>query len=142
MRNAYLQIFGLEKIPNLIDSYQNVADKVSDQADKLGPSLQTSLNNFGVMSDRVSELIGSVTNCLADIKCKVFDTDMTSRLISVINILINVSFADSKSRLKCFFWNVFTNFGVDIYNNFWLCVKPHIPMSSKWDLLLQIFFHW
>jgi hypothetical protein len=115
MRNAYLQIFGLEKIPDLIDSYQNVADKVSSQTDNLGPSLKTSLDNFGVMSDRVSELISSVTNCLADIKCKVFDTDMTSRLISVINILINVSFADSKSRLKCFFWNVFTNFGVDIY---------------------------
>jgi len=126
MRNAYLQIFGLEKIPNLIDSYQNVADKVSSQADNLGPSLKTSLENFDVMSDRVSELISSVTNCLTDIKCKVFDTDMTSRLISVINILINVSFADSKSRLKCFFWNVFINFGVDIYKQLLaLCQTTH-----------------
>jgi len=110
-RDAKLQIFGLEKVGGTLDSIKNATDSLSTSL----PSFTNAAQNVGDMTNHISSMLSSITHYFEETTCKVFDQDIIGKLMNVINIIVNVSFANSESRLKSFFWNVFTSFGKDIY---------------------------
>lgn len=135
-RDAFLQIFGFEKVGNLLDSYANTANVATEQLSNLGPSIQESLSGLNGVSDKINSMLGSVMEAFKDIKCTVFDKDITSRLMAIVNILVNMSFADTEARLKCFFWNVFVSFGSDIYKMLvsWCTFKPEHSLQMNFAI--------
>jgi hypothetical protein len=120
---ARLQIFdtlrGLPtRVDTLLGSYTATSDTFNDTLGSVGPAIHRAASRFEQATDKVADMLSGITEAFAHMSCKVFDIDITARIMSVISILVNVSFASAHDRLKSFLWNVFTNFGADIYRMF------------------------
>jgi hypothetical protein len=130
---ARLQIFDVlrglpTKMDTLLDSATNTSETLNETIGNLGPTVEGAADRIEQATSKVSDMLSSITDAFSSMSCKLFDTDITSRIVSVISILVNISLASPADRLKSFLWNVFTNFGADIYRGFMSMIqttKPH-----------------